>query len=133
MALNAMTCPAFAVCVPSIRKRGDKHPDHVAYDRYPSRATGEFFKMVRGVRNLPKSEAPPTLVCCSEADDLADPKSALFLAERLLNPLTRTVRLERSWHILTVGVEKEALFDEMRSFYREITPLRQGDVRLDPN
>ncbi len=115
--------PVFSYFVPPLKKVGPPHPDHVAYGSYPPKASGEFAKVSTRARTLERMETPPTFIAYSEADDLVHPKSALFLAERLTNPLTRVIRLERSFHIVTIGVEKETLLTEIRLFYREITPL----------
>jgi carboxylesterase len=126
--LFLMTFPNLARFAPAFPKWGPTSPDHVAYDCFPARASGEFEMVSREVRTLRKADTPPALICYSEADSLVDLKSAEFLLERLSNPLTRIVRLERSLHIITIGVEKDLLFDEMRAFYREITPLKAGSA-----
>ncbi|MFH1016674.1 MAG: alpha/beta fold hydrolase [Pseudomonadota bacterium] len=123
-----LALPVIPLLAPPLRKTGPMHPDHVAYDSYPPRAGGEFSTGSRLARTLEKADAPPTLIAYSEADELVHPKSAFFLADRLVNSLTRVVQLERSFHILTIGMEKETLLSELRSFYREITPLNAGNV-----
>lgn len=111
-----------AYILPPLHKQEKLHPDHIVYDHYPPMAVREFAKVCEEARNLSTIDAPPTFISYSEADEVVHPKGAMMLAKKLKDSLQRIVRLERSIHVLTLGCEKERLFDEMLKFYREVSP-----------
>ncbi len=100
---------------PDIRDPGEKR-------RFPTlggiplralRSLIDFMPRVRG--SLPQIHAP-ALIMHADKDHVAPPASALELERRLGSRDTRLVRLPRSFHIITVDVEREQVAQEVGDF-----------------
>jgi carboxylesterase len=102
-------------------KSGSEPPGYVGYDSISIPAVGQFLRLGRRVRSLPRIETVPGLVIFSRSDETAHPRSGEFLARRLTHPQSRTVRLEKAGHVLPLTQEKERVVSEVLSFYRGIT------------
>ncbi len=125
---DLMRLPFLQKLFPRFQKRSTPHPDHITYREYPSYALGEFRTLAAGLKKMERFEAPPTFVCVSDSDELVNPKSAEFLADRLSNPLTRVLHLKRSIHAVTLGVERETLLHQYVTFLHEAVPLSRKKV-----
>lgn len=100
-----------------IKKGEPLMPGHVAYEAYPTAAVGEFQRVCDRIRTMSTISAP-TLLIYSEADSTIALRSGEFLAKRLKSPLSRTVRLMESDHILTLGSEGTRVTSEIISFLK---------------
>ncbi len=101
------------ICDPALRKQATAMPI------YPVHALGsllEFTKIVRG--ELADIHAP-LFIAHGKNDHTAPPAGADELARRVGSHDVKYLRLERSFHVVTLDVERELVANEVCAFLRE--------------
>ncbi len=98
------------------KKQGPQYPDHFSYRSMPISGINSLLKLMRMVRReLPRVTAP-LLVLQSQRDETVNPASARLI---FANAGSREKEIEwypRAGHLLTLGVEREAVFKRVLEF-----------------
>jgi carboxylesterase len=90
---------------------------HVCYDRDSVVAAASLIRFMGQVRRgLPRIDAP-LLVMQSAADTVVDPHSADIIWDEVSSTVKEKVLLERSYHTITVDVEKELVAKTVLDFF----------------
>ncbi|HET7490225.1 MAG TPA: alpha/beta fold hydrolase [Acidimicrobiales bacterium] len=100
---------------PSLRRE-------IGYDRLP---TGVTYRMARWLTALPPKMAEvraPALIMHGRHDHEAPAANPRLLHEKLGSPRKELVWLERSWHVITLDVERDTVFSRVGGF---VESLRQ--------
>jgi carboxylesterase len=92
---------------------------HVCYDRDSVTASASLLSLIKKVKQqLPKVDAP-LLIMQSVRDTVVDPKSADVIYDRVSSPVKQKVMLEKSFHTITVDVEKEIVARTVLDFFNK--------------
>jgi carboxylesterase len=104
---------------------------HPGTDRMPLASVVNLIRLQRQVEaQLPRVEAPLHLIY-SRKDPVVDPRNASRILERVSSP-RRTVRyLERSFHVITVDVERDEVARECVGFLQRLESRREPAPRVD--
>lgn len=78
----------------------------------------EAHQLIRAVRRDIGRMCAPTLILHSIQDDVANPRSAEFVAMNVGSRQVRTILYHDSYHILTIDNDKQAVADETIGFFR---------------
>jgi len=90
---------------------------HVCYDRDSVAAAASLVRFMRRVRReLPRVE-DPLLVMQSAIDTVVDPRSVDIIYGGVSSAVKEKVLLERSYHTITVDVEKETVAQTVLEFF----------------
>lgn len=91
------------------------------YDVYPVRAVSQLTGYLAQVNQaLPDISAPALLIHARE-DQSAPPENLEYLYERVGSSQKERVWLERGDHVVTVDLDKEIVFDRIRTFVQELS------------
>jgi len=95
----------------------------ISYMKYPMAAVAEAIKLVKFTRKriLPKITLP-TLVIQGAKDDRIDPSGSKLIMRLVPAEKKRLVLLPNSEHIVSVGPDKELLFNSIYSFLKSGEP-----------
>jgi len=105
--------PGTDIAKPGVRDEG-------SYDRMPFSAIGELLELGRQVRqNLPKVSAP-ALVIQSSVDHVVHPGNADYIHERIGSETKELVRLQRSYHVISLDNDLDLVVDRIVRFVRRI-------------
>lgn len=88
-----------------------------AYPVIPTRALGQFMTFMRAVDALLPAVRAPLLIVHATHDHTAPVDSAARLARRVASLDQRTVILPRSFHLVTLDVERGVVADEVATFF----------------
>lgn len=102
-----------------VRKSGRGPAGHVAYDVYPLPAVRELARLQREIRRDARAIATPTLIGYSTRDEVVDDRAVEGILPRFAH--ARTLRLERSGHILPLDCENAAVLGAVEDFYRNLS------------
>ncbi|MCX8071136.1 MAG: alpha/beta fold hydrolase [Candidatus Binatia bacterium] len=97
----------------------------VGYDVIPLRAVAELVKLQRVVRGEVKEVAQPTLVVQSELDHTCLWEGVEYLREHLAGPV-QILRLQRSFHVVSLDYERAEVAAAMRGFVLAKFPRAGG-------
>ncbi len=101
--------------VPDVATPGGR--THVCYDRDSVAAAASTVRLMRKVRReLPRIDAP-ILVMQSANDTVIDPRSIDIIYEGVSSTVKEKVMLQRSYHTITVDVEKETVAKSVLEFF----------------
>lgn len=92
----------------------------LAYKKIPLNAVSELLKFFTHLYTDLKEIYTPVLLIYSEQDHVIDTKSAVTIYNNISSTDKRILRLEKSYHILTLDVEKEIVFSETANFIKQI-------------
>lgn len=94
--------------------------DSGSYNRIPFSAIGELLELGRHVRrDLPQVKAP-TLVIQSAVDHVVHPGNADYIHERLGSETKELVRLQRSYHVISLDNDLQLVIHRIVRFVRRI-------------
>ncbi|HKA90524.1 MAG TPA: alpha/beta fold hydrolase [Haliangiales bacterium] len=86
---------------------------------FPARAVASLLDFMREVRrDLPRVRTP-ALVIHSDHDHTAPPHSAREIVRRIASPDKKLVRLPRSFHIVTLDVERDRVAATVGDFFQD--------------
>ncbi|MEZ4705058.1 MAG: alpha/beta fold hydrolase [Bdellovibrionota bacterium] len=100
----------------SKKKEGIPPVGDVSYSEYPLKSVKQFLRICRKMKFVPVDSSTPALIIASQKDELIDPSSADFFYTKFPSPQSMLVKLYRSFHIITLGVEKKKVFSEVLEF-----------------
>jgi carboxylesterase len=107
--------PDLPKSVPDVAVPGGR--THVCYDRDSVAAAASLVRLMRKVRReLPRIDAP-ILVMQSKSDTVVDPRSVDIIYEGVSSAVKEKVLLARSYHTITVDVEKENVAQTVLDFF----------------
>jgi len=105
--------PGNDIAKPGVRDEG-------SYDRMPFSAIGELLELGRQVRqSLPKVTAP-ALVIQSTVDHVVHPGNADYIHDHIGSETKELVRLQRSYHVISLDNDLELVVDRIVRFVRRI-------------
>lgn len=96
----------------------DPEMREIAYDRVPTRAAYRMLKFVRGVRRKLPYIRKPTLIIHARNDHTAHPENARLVHNAIGAPDKELVWLERSYHVVTVDVERNEVYRRTLEFIK---------------
>ncbi|MCX7779789.1 MAG: alpha/beta fold hydrolase [Negativicutes bacterium] len=107
----------FRSYVVKVRKRFDVDPIYsIGYDETPLSSLASLLELIKHVaRQLPGITAP-ALVIQSRAEHTVRPESAEFIYKRLGSGEKKIIWLEKSGHVVTLDLEREAVFEHIAAF-----------------
>ena len=117
--LLPFTAPFLRYCIerggPDI-KDDNERVKAVSYKRTPIKAAMEVLKLFRHLKiDLPDIYSP-VFLAHSKNDHVIDYKSSETIYAEISSMDKRFLKLEKSYHVLTLDVEKEVLFREIQKF-----------------
>lgn len=92
-----------------------------AYSGYPLQAFYSMQQLRKLVMMKIEEVSIPAMIVQSEQDEVIRAKSAAYVARALNIPINRMLVLSDSYHIATMGSEKDKLTEQMASFIQEVT------------
>jgi carboxylesterase len=93
--------------------------EEIAYDRVPTRATYSMLRFIKGVQDrLPEIDTP-ILVIHAHQDHTVHPDNAQHIYDRVSSKDKELVWLDRSFHVITLDVERAMVFERTLDFIKE--------------
>jgi len=90
------------------------------YPKVPVRIISELLLLFNSLKSKLHIIKVPVLIIYSQNDHVVKPKSSLTIYKRISSKKKRLVELKKSFHILTMDVEKKKVFEESGKFIKEI-------------
>ena len=91
-----------------------------SYDRMPLTTVQQLVDLVRQVRiDLPKVQVP-ALILHAKVDHVVDPGNAPYIYERLASKTKELVRLNNSYHVISLDNDLDLVVDRCVRFMRKI-------------
>ncbi|MDQ4095715.1 MAG: alpha/beta fold hydrolase [Actinomycetota bacterium] len=97
----------------------DPQMREIAYDRVPTKAAYSMLQFTRRARRALPSVTCPTLIIHSRQDHTAHPDNAKVIYDELGTNQKELVWLERSYHVITVDLERDEVYEKAVSFMKE--------------
>ena len=97
----------------------DPQMREIAYDRVPTKAAYSMLQFTRRARRALPSVTCPTLIIHSRQDHTAHPDNAKVIYDELGTNQKELVSLERSYHVITVDLERDEVYEKALSFMKE--------------
>jgi len=91
-----------------------------SYQYIPIKAVSELLKLFKHLQQDLKDIYTPTLIIYSIMDHVINPKSSLTIYDNISSKNKQILKLEKSYHIITLDVEKEIVFSEANSFIKRL-------------
>jgi len=88
----------------------------LSYNKIPLRAIREMLKLFDHLKQDLPDIYSPTLIIYSAQDHVVDSRSATTIYERISAKDKRILRLENSYHVITLDLEKDKVFREVENF-----------------
>jgi len=90
----------------------------LAYDKIPLRAIQQMLRFFNHLKNDLPDVYSPTLIIYSAQDHVVDSRSATTIYEQISAKDKRILKLENSYHVITLDLEKDKVFREIENFIR---------------
>jgi carboxylesterase len=97
----------------------DPEMREIAYDRVPTRAAVSMLRYMRQVRRALQSVRCPLLVVQSRNDHTVHPDNAQVIFNGVASRRKELVWLDRSYHVITVDVDREEVYERTLAFIKE--------------
>ena len=104
----------------------DPEQCEVAYERIPLKALAAARRLQALVRREIGRVTQPLLCYVSRQDHVAPPANTTWIAEHVASTDVEVVWLERSYHVATLDLERQAIFDGSIAFVRRTTAAAQA-------
>jgi len=92
----------------------------VTYDKTPLKTVKELLNLYKHLKvDLPEIYTP-VLIIQSALDHVVDMKGAEYIYDKISSPDKHFLKLQKSYHVLTLDVEKEIVFREIDNFISKI-------------
>ena len=115
--------PAIRFVVQSLPGVGNDIADpemrEIVYDRVPTKAAYSMLQFIRKARRELPSVRCPALIIHSRHDHTAHPDNARLVHAELGSEIKEVVWLERSYHVITVDLEREQVYSKTLDFIKE--------------
>ncbi len=93
------------------------------YPKVPVSIVSELLMLFKSLKSKLHLVKTPTLIIYSKNDHVVKPKSSKTIHDKISSHKKKLIELEKSFHILTMDVEKEKVFEESGKFIKEILSL----------
>jgi carboxylesterase len=115
--------PAIRLVVQSLPGVGNDIADpemrEIVYDRVPTKAAYSMLQFIRGARAKLPRVTRPALIMHAKQDHTAHPDNAQLIFDEISSTDKELVWLERSYHVITVDLERQQVYDKTLSFMKE--------------
>ena len=91
----------------------------IVYERVPTKAAYSMLQFTRKARRALRSVTCPALIIHSPHDHTAHPDNARVIDREIGSAEKEIVWLERSYHVITVDVEREQVYSKTLAFIKE--------------
>jgi len=92
----------------------------ITYDKIPVKSLSELLHMFRHLRDDLTDINAPILIIYAKQDHVIDGKSAQEIYKKVSSNNKRILRLKKSYHIITLDIEKEQVFRETINFLKSL-------------
>jgi len=92
----------------------------LTYDKIPLKSISELLKFVDHLKNVLSEIYSPALIIYANQDHVIHPKSAKHIYNSISSKHKRILELKESYHIITLDLEKEIVFQETLKFINQI-------------
>lgn len=115
--------PAIRFLIQSLPGVGNDIADpemrEIAYERVPTKAAYSMLQFIRKARRELPSVRCPALIIQSPHDHTAHPDNARLIDKEIGSQDKELVWLERSYHVITVDLEREQVYSKTLDFIKE--------------
>lgn len=94
----------------------------ITYKKIPIRPVYELLKFFSHLINDLPEIYVPILIIYSKKDHVIDSKSATKIYDKISSKNKSILELKKSYHILTLDIEKEKVFSETSNFIKQLCP-----------
>ena len=94
--------------------------EYRVYSRVPVRIISELLLLFKSLKSKLHLIKAPVLIIYAQNDHVVKPKSSLTVYEKISSKKKQIIKLKKSFHILTMDVEKKKVFAESEKFIKEI-------------
>jgi carboxylesterase len=89
------------------------------YPKVPVSSVSELLSLFGALKTNLKFIIAPTLIIYSSNDHVARPQGALTIYNKISSKKKKIIKLEKSYHILTMDIEKQKVFYETGKYIKE--------------
>jgi carboxylesterase len=100
---------------PDIKDRNMK-PKIPTYHKYPVRSIDELLSLFKSVRNDLASVKTPALLIHSKSDRTVHFNNLDYIMNHISSGVKEKLVLEESYHVISIDVEKELIFNRIKEF-----------------
>ncbi|MGI8407122.1 MAG: alpha/beta hydrolase [Actinomycetota bacterium] len=115
--------PVIARLVRSIPGVGNDIADpagkELAYDRVPTKATLGMLRYLKMAEQTLPEVTAPILIMHGRQDHTVHPSNAQHIYDKVSSRHKELITLERSYHVITLDLEKDAVFERTYDFIKE--------------
>lgn len=115
--------PAIRFVIQSLPAVGNDIADpemrEIAYERVPTKAAYSVLQFIRKARRALPAVKCPALIIHARQDHTAHPDNAPMIQREIGSEDTELVWLERSYHVITVDLEREQVYAKTLEFIKE--------------
>ena len=97
----------------------DPEMREIAYERVPTKAAYSMLQFIRRARKALPSVKCPALIIHARQDHTAHPDNARVIEREIGSQDAEVVWLERSYHVITVDLEREQVYARTLEFIKE--------------
>ena len=119
--------PAIRFVVQSLPGVGNDIADpemrEIVYDRVPTKAAYSMLQFTRKARQALPSVKSPALIVHARQDHTAHPDNARLIEREIGSTDVEVVWLERSYHVITVDLERDQVYSKTLDFIKEHSRL----------
>lgn len=91
-----------------------------SYKHLPVSAISELLKLFSHTKKIIPGIKCPTLIIYSEQDHVIRPESSRYYYNKISSKNKKLIKLQKSFHIITLDEEKEEVFNHAADFLRDI-------------
>lgn len=99
------------------------HVESKVYPKVPVSIISELLSLFKSLKSKLHLIEVPTLIIYSQKDHVVNPKSSLTIYNTIFSQHKKLIELKKSFHILTMDVEKTKVFKETDKFIKKILSL----------
>lgn len=92
----------------------------VSYNKIPVRSLSQLIKLFKHLKYDLNDIYAPLLIIHAKEDHVIDEKSVVEIYENVSSKNKRILELNESYHIITLDIEKEKVFREIKNFLNDV-------------
>jgi carboxylesterase len=93
----------------------------LSYNKIPLHSIAQLLQLFKHLRQDLTEIYAPTLIMYSSQDHVVDPQSAKIIYDTIPAKDKRILELKNSYHIISLDLEKEKVFQEIKNFIQQLT------------
>ncbi len=97
----------------------DPEMKELAYDRLPTTSTQHMLRQLNDTRAVLPQVTCPILVMHGRGDHTVHPDNAQYIYDNVGSTDKQLIYLERSYHVITLDLERDAVFEATYNFIKE--------------